>query len=157
MAKKKTPKKSLTRPTRSVAAPKRLVSDLRQLIEQTRQQVSVTVNAALVLMYWHIGKRIREDVLKNERAEYGEEIVQTLSAQLVEEYGRGFGRRNLFRMLQFSACFPDQRIVSALSTQLSWSHDQQKGPFHESRGTSRRHYRRSRQKSGTRLWRRTND
>ena len=124
MAKKKakTAKNSLTQPGKSVAAPKRLGSDLRSLIEQTRQQVSVTVNAALVLMYWNIGKRIREDVLANERAEYGKEIVQTLSAQLVEEFGAGFGRANLFAMVQFAEVYPDLEIVQTLSGQLSWSH-----------------------------------
>ena len=117
MAKKKakTAKNSLTQPGKSVAAPKRLVSDLRSLIEQTRQQVSVTVNAALVLMYWNIGKRIREDVLANERAEYGKEIVQTLSAQLVEEFGAGFGRANLFAMVQFAEVYPYLEIVQTLS------------------------------------------
>ena len=124
MAKKKakTAKNSLTQPGKSVAAPKRLVSDLRSLIQQTRQQVSVTVNAALVLMYWNIGKRIREDVLANERAEYGKEIVQTLSAQLVEEFGAGFGRANLFAMVKFAEVYPDLEIVQTLSGQLSWSH-----------------------------------
>ena len=124
MAKKKakTAKNSLTQPCKSVAAPKRLVSDLRSLIQQTRQQVSVTVNAALVLMYWNIGKRIREDVLANERAEYGKEIVQTLSAQLVEEFGAGFGRANLFAMVKFAEVYPDLEIVQTLSGQLSWSH-----------------------------------
>jgi len=122
MAKKKTTK-TLTRKKTSLTVPsKQLVGDLRQLIEQTRAQVAVTVNAALVLMYWNIGKRIREDVLANERANYGEEIVSTLSRQLAAEYGRGFSRPNLFRMLRFAEVFPDERIVAALSQQLSWSH-----------------------------------
>jgi hypothetical protein len=61
------------------------------------------------------------DVLQNKRAGYGEEIVSTLSAQLTAEYGRGFGRRNLFRMMQSAEYFPDEQIVSALSAQLSRS------------------------------------
>ena len=61
-------------------------------------------------------------MLRNERAEYGQEIVQTLSAQLTAEYGQGFGRRSLVRMLQFAEYFADDGIVSALSAQLSWSH-----------------------------------
>lgn len=120
---KKKAKKSLTRKKSSLAVPsKQLVGDLRQLIGQTRHQVSVTVNAALVLMYWNIGKRIREDVLENERAEYGKEIVQTLSAQLTEEFGSGFGRANFFAMVQFAEVYPDLEIVQTLSGQLSWSH-----------------------------------
>ncbi len=76
----------------------------------------------MVAMYWSIGKRIREDILHEKRAEYGEEIVQTVSAQLTLEYGRGFGRRNLFYMVQFAEAFPDAEIVQTLSGQLSWSH-----------------------------------
>ena len=100
----------------------RLLSDIRGLIEQARQQVARTVNSAMVGLYWHIGTRIREDILHEQRAEYGEQIVPTLSAQLTMEYGRGFGRRNLFRMMQFAEFFPDEQIVSALSAQLGWSH-----------------------------------
>ncbi len=59
--------------------------------------------------------------MHEQRAEYGEQIVSTLSKQLTVEYGRGFGRRNLFRMMQFAEFFPDQQIVSALSAQLGWS------------------------------------
>lgn len=123
MAKKKA-KRELTRQKKSVASvpSKRLVSDLRRLIEQSRQEVAQTVNSALVWLYWNIGKRIREDVLKNKRAEYGEQIVYALSRQLAAEYGRGFGRRNLEQMLRFAEVFPDEQIAQTLSAQLSWSH-----------------------------------
>ncbi len=78
--------------------------------------------SALVLLYWRIGKRIRQDILKEKRAEYGEEIVATLSRQLTEEYGSGWSRHNLARMIQFAELFPDQNIVATLSQQLGWSH-----------------------------------
>jgi len=103
-------------PTRS------LLGDLRQLIEAAREQTARAVNSTLVTMYWQIGKRIREDVLQNERAEYGREIVATLSRQLIEEFGKGFTEKGLWRMVQFAEVFPDERIVSALSAQLAWSH-----------------------------------
>lgn len=61
-------------------------------------------------------------MLKNERAEYGEQIVSTLSTQLVAEYGQAFGPRSLRRMMQFADVFPDEKIVSALAPALSWSH-----------------------------------
>lgn len=123
MAKKKA-KRELTRQKKSVDSvpSKRLVSDLRKLIEQSRQEVAQTVNSALVWLYWNIGKRIREDVLKNKRAEYGEQIVYALSRQLAAEYGRGFGRRNLEQMVRFAEVFPDEQIAQTLSAQLSWSH-----------------------------------
>jgi len=61
-------------------------------------------------------------VLQNARAEYGKEIVATLSQQLTEEYGRGFDRRNLHYMVRFAELFPDEQIVNALRSQLSWTH-----------------------------------
>ena len=105
-----------------VAANASLLTDIRALVDVARQQTAQAVNSTLVMMYWQIGRRIREDVLQNERAEYGKEIVATLSRELTQEFGQGFGRRNLFRMMQFSEYFGDEQIVSALSTQLSWSH-----------------------------------
>lgn len=96
----------------------RLLADVRGLIEQARQQTARAVNTALVGLYWHIGKRIRQDILRESRAEYGEEIVQTLSAQLTAEFGRGFGRRNLFQMIRFAEALPDEGIVCT----MGWSH-----------------------------------
>lgn len=104
------------------AAPRNLLTDVRELIVSTRQTVARGVNAALVLLYWKVGERIRRDVLKEKRAEYGEEIVSTLSAQLVPDFGAGFALRNLRRMIQFSEVFPDPKIVATLSQQLGWSH-----------------------------------
>ncbi|MGN2247552.1 YhcG family protein [Frateuria sp. GZRR35] len=99
-----------------------LLGDIRRLIEQSRQQLAVTVNSALTLMYWHIGQRIRTDVLGSERAAYGEEIVSVLSKQLEADYGRGFSSKNLRHMLRFAEAFPDAAIVSAARRQLSWTH-----------------------------------
>lgn len=96
------------------AAPGPLLADVRKLIPSAREQVARAVNAALVLLYWQVGDRIRRDILKGQRAEYGERIVSALSAQLEAEFGRGFGRRNLFRMIRFAEVFPDRQIVSAL-------------------------------------------
>lgn len=99
-----------------------LLGDLRQLIEAAREQTARAVNSTLVTMYWQIGRRIREDVLKSERAEYGKVIVATLSKELSAEFGRGFDRRNLFYMIRFAELFPDEQIVNALRSQLSWTH-----------------------------------
>ena len=99
-----------------------LLNDLRTLIEETRLDVARSVNSALVMLYWNVGQRIRQDILKERRAEYGREIVVTLSRQLVEEFGNGFSRPNLFRMVRFAEVFPEQEIVSTVSRQLSWSH-----------------------------------
>lgn len=99
-----------------------LLEDLRRMIEETRQGVAATVNAALTLLYWRVGKRISEEILKGDRAEYGKEIVVSLARQLEAEYGRGFSEKSLRHMLRFVEAFPDDRIVSALMRQLSWTH-----------------------------------
>jgi predicted nuclease of restriction endonuclease-like (RecB) superfamily len=128
MAKKairKPPVRSLSRsrtPSTKAVSSNRLLGDIRILIEQSLQQVSRTVNTTMMGLYWNIGKRIREDILHAQRAEYGEQIVQTVSAQLTMEYGRGYSRPNLFRMIAFAEQFQNEEIVSTLSRQLSWSH-----------------------------------
>ena len=102
------------------AAP--LLADLRRLIESARQAAAQAVNASLTMLYWHIGQRIRTEVLGGQRAGYGDEIVATLSRQLTADYGRGFSAKNLHRMLQFAETFPDEQIVATLWRHLSWSH-----------------------------------
>lgn len=99
-----------------------LLEDIRQLIEETRLAVATTVNAGLTMLYWNIGKRINEEILKGERAEYGQEIVASLGRELVAEYGNGFSEKNLRRMIQFAEVFPEEKIVAALRRQLSWTH-----------------------------------
>lgn len=106
----------------SVMLSSELLNDIRSLIAETRQSVAQSVNSALVLLYWRVGGRIRQNLLKEKRARYGEEIISTLSRQLSAEFGNGFSRPNLFRMVRFAEVFPDEKIVSTLSTQLSWSH-----------------------------------
>jgi len=100
----------------------RLLEDVRGLIESAKSRFAQTANAALVTLYWNIGKRIKTDILGNERAQYGGEIVHALSAELTAEYGRGFSEKNLRRMIQFAEVFPDKQIVVSLTRQLSWTH-----------------------------------
>lgn len=108
-------------PLPETAAPQ-LLGDIRQLIEQSRSQLAATVNSALTILYWHIGHRIRTEVLGSERATYGDQIISSLSRQLEADYGRGFSAKNLRHMLRFAEAFPDAGIVSTLSRQLAWSH-----------------------------------
>ena len=117
----RTPTSSPAPPVLAVAAD-RLLGDVRALIEAAREQTARAVNSALVSLYWHIGTRIRQDILREKRAGYGEEIVATLSRQLTAEFGRGYTEKGLRRMIQFAESFPDGEIVAALSRELSWSH-----------------------------------
>ena len=100
-----------------------LLNDLRKIINSARSRVAATANYELTAMYWHIGDRINRDVLKNERAEYGKQIVSQVATQLQEEYGtKGFEERTIRRMMQFAQQFPDFQIVSPLVSKLSWTH-----------------------------------
>jgi len=102
--------------------PASLLHDLRSLIEETRATVATTVNAALTILYWRVGQRIQREILQGERAEYGKEILPTLSAKLTSDFGRGWSERNLAYMVRLAEMFPDNTILQALSAKLSWSH-----------------------------------
>jgi len=93
-----------------------------EMIRSARQQVASVVNAGLTLLHWQIGTRIRREVLGQKRAEYGALIIEDLSRELQAEFGRGFGRRNLFHMVRFAEVFPDPEIVRSLIAQLGWTH-----------------------------------
>lgn len=99
-----------------------LLPELRILIAETRRSVAQNINSALVQLYWQIGTRIHVGVLAQSRAEYGKQIVAALGRQLEREFGRGFGEKNLRRMVQLAQAFPDPEIVAALQRQLSWTH-----------------------------------
>jgi len=99
-----------------------LLTDVRELILATRQTVAQRINSALATLYWEIGRRIRQDVLKSKRGGYGEQMVAALGRQLEREFGRGYGEKNLRRMIQFATVFPDEKIVAALRRQLGRTH-----------------------------------
>ena len=90
------------RVTKNAAAPvqsnpEALAADLCELILSARKTVARGVNAALVVLYWQLGQRLRTEVLKLERAEYGKEILSTVSKKLAAEFGRGFSWPNLWQ------------------------------------------------------------
>ncbi len=116
-------KKQATQQIVSPLVSKSLIQDLRQIIEQARGRVAATANYALSIMYWRIGKRINTEVLGNQRAEYGKQIVASVARQLREEYGsKGFDEKNIRRMMQFAQEFPNEQIVASVMRQLSWTH-----------------------------------
>ena len=119
MPKKLSLTKVAAKPARGVAP---LLADVRGLILAAREQVARAVDSGLTLLYWHVGRRVHQDILKEKRAEYGAEIVSALGRQLSEEFGRGFTAKNLHRMVQFAEVFPDEQIVAALRRQLGWTH-----------------------------------
>lgn len=115
-------KKAITKAKPKPAKSKPLLEELRELIGSARLQTAQAVNAALTALYWQIGDRIRREILREQRAEYGAEIVSALGRQLSVEFGRGFSEKSLRHMLRFVEVFPDFQIVSSLMRQLTWTH-----------------------------------
>lgn len=99
-----------------------LLEELVSLIEDTKHNVVTYANSSLTILFWHIGERILNHTLQNQRAEYGKQIVVTVSRQLVERFGTNYEEKNLRRMIQFVEKFSEFEIVVTLSRQLSWSH-----------------------------------
>ena len=99
-----------------------LLADLRAIISGGKSQAVAAVNSALTITFWHVGKRINDDVLQGERAAYGQQVIAPIAAQLVEHFGRSFEAKNLRRMMQFAEIFGDSAIVVPLARQLSWAH-----------------------------------
>ena len=99
-----------------------LYKDVSLLIEQSRKHVALVVNQEITLLYWNIGRAINHSLLKNKRADYGETIIATLSQQLTTSFGKGWGIRHLWHCVRAADIFPENQIVNALSTQLSWTH-----------------------------------
>ena len=99
-----------------------LLNKLSQLIEYNQNKITIQANSALTLLFWQIGKDINDFVLNNKRAEYGKQILSTVSTHLTGKYGNNFELRNLRRMRQFAEQINDKEIVSSLSVQLNWSH-----------------------------------
>lgn len=112
----------MKRKSNLVAADMALARDVRRMIEEARDLVSVAVNTGLTMLYWRIGRRINQEILKEGRADYGKQILATLSQELTRGYGNGFSYSALTRMVKFYSIFQDDRIFAALSQQLSWSH-----------------------------------
>ena len=99
-----------------------LLNDISTIIKQSRYGVASTVNSAIVMLYWTIGKRINDEVLKGDRASYGDQVISDISKDLTLKFGRGYNKASLFRMLRFAKMYPKQEIVATVSRLLSWSH-----------------------------------
>ena len=99
-----------------------LYSDVCHIIEGSRQRLATTINAEICLMHWQIGKRIKEDVLYNQRAEYGKQIVKSLALQLTQRFGKGWSDRKLLHCIRAAYTFTEAEIVYAVRPQLTWTH-----------------------------------
>ena len=96
-----------------------IFEEIRNLVNRSRERVYSTVNTEMLNLYWNIGKIIMEIQQGDERASYGNAVLEKLSEKLTNEFGKGFSKRNLERMRKFYIYFPKATTLSSL---LSWSH-----------------------------------
>ena len=101
---------------------KEIFENISKIIENARNNVQKAVNTELVTMYWNVGKVIKENILQNEKAEYGKEVINNLAKNLTYKYGRGYSETNLFKMIKFYDKFDSENILETLSPKLTWSH-----------------------------------
>ncbi|MEG1141748.1 MAG: PDDEXK nuclease domain-containing protein [Clostridia bacterium] len=96
-----------------------LFEDIKRLVINSRNKVYYTINVEMINLYWNIGKAIMEIQQGDERASYGNTVLEKLSNKLTNEFGKGFSIINLRRMRKFYSLFP---IQSSVMNELSWTH-----------------------------------
>jgi len=99
-----------------------LYQDVAVLIDNAKKNVVLHVNTEFVILNWNIGKKIKNEILKNNKPEYGKQVIKELSKKLIKDYGKGYSYSNLYRMLQINECFKEFENFATLSQKLSWSH-----------------------------------
>ena len=101
------------------------INEIKKILKNARQKAYTAVNSVMVEAYWEIGRRIVEEEQNGkERAEYGKEILQNLSKELTEEFGKGYSYRTLREIRQFYLMFSDFEKWRTVSAKLTWSHFQ---------------------------------
>ena len=96
-----------------------IFDSIKNLVINSRNKVYHTVNTEMLNLYWNIGKIIMEIQQGDERASYGDAVLDKLSQKLTNEFGKGFSSRNLRTMRKFYLIYP---IWKTVSSKLSWSH-----------------------------------
>ena len=117
-----------------------LFKDACSIIEQARAAAYRSVNDTLIKRNWLLGLRIQHEVLKDQRAEYGEQVIMKLAEELIDKYGRGFKKSNLYLFVSFYQNHPDffqlpigksldmadddifQSLTGKFPIRLSWTH-----------------------------------
>jgi len=123
MTKRPTTKKPTKESRKKVSAARRqssapaldvapLVERVVAIIEEAQSRVVRSVNSTMVLAYWHVGREVVEFVQRGSpRAEYGEQVLEGLSANLRKRVGRGYSVRNLRNFRSFYQAFSDRSPV----------------------------------------------
>lgn len=93
---------------------------IKMILETSRSTVYRAANSEMVNAYWNIGRTIVEEKQKgSNRADYRRLLVESISARLTSEFGKGFDKTNIWNMIKFYRTFP---ILDAVRRQLSWTH-----------------------------------
>lgn len=100
----------------------RITDGVGNIIEQSKRTIAVYLNSEVSMTYWKIGKYIAGELDAIGEDKYGSMIVATVSRQLTEQFGKGYTRAGIFRMVKVARVFPEAEIVTTLSRQLTWSH-----------------------------------
>lgn len=99
-----------------------IYEDITGLIQKKKNSVKNVVNDAMVSLYWGIGKRLSKELTGERKPEYGKRIVKEIGQRLAKQYGTGFDKTSISRMIKFYEAFPQYEKVATLSQQLTWSH-----------------------------------
>lgn len=99
-----------------------IYEEINLFIQQKKKEVKKVVNDAMVSLYWGIGKRLSQEIIGQKKPEYGKHIVSEISKRLAADYGTGFDKTSISRMVKFYQEFPEYEKVATLSQQLTWSH-----------------------------------
>ena len=102
----------------NVSTANQLIQDIRQIVIESKNNAIQSVNSILTMMYWQIGNSINNEILKNNRADYGKSIVVTLSRQLQVEFGKGFAEQNLRRIMQFANVISKEMLLVVVMSEL---------------------------------------
>jgi hypothetical protein len=117
-----TPKKEVIAMTKMTTIPenyKNVRAGIIELLKAARSAAARNVNSIMTAVYWDIGRRIVQFEQGGEnRAEYGEQLIQQLSGDLTRQFGRGFGRANLWQMRAFFRTWPEAKILQTSASAL---------------------------------------
>ena len=100
-----------------------VIDDVKGIISSGMESAYIATSRAMVLTYWNVGRRIVEQEQNgNQRAEYGAAMMDALAAELTQEYGKSYSKRNLQYFRKFYQYFPDIEIVNSCVHNLTWTH-----------------------------------
>lgn len=101
----------------------KFIGDIKRIIDGGRRQAYASVGNIMLATYWNVGRRIVEEEQKGKsRADYGQRILDVLAKSLKQEYGSGYGKRNLAYYRKFYLEFNNLEILHELVQNLSWTH-----------------------------------